>query len=525
MGKAKETQDMNAVEKIGILETGINITEKLAEIRSINEYDPNNKRGLTTRAKETKAAIEEMVEELVDGFADEENLEGLFSSMGKLGKYSRTNQVLIRAQRPDTLGIAGASYWKSKGYVPNGNPIMIQQHYLYVLNGSPAVRKALDENPLMRVWKWFEKASGGGSLGNYLFNKCSVATNFESLKKLADDMKRYAEKYAGTASPAPNMVADANEFYVRSRVKPVVRGISVKQPQDKMKAQLSAENAATFCLPPFKAPKTLVQAMSVIYAEKMGPNAKNRSDAKKEEMRASFIAEYEKWRKNFSGRVASEYIRIAEEATEARKKGEKAENPGQWPVVSYPSMAPVYAFEDVVPGPNARPIKAFTCTVKCDEELYDAVRDVFRKEIPLEEIAHKVPENLRGIRRDGILPVYMEDFPENRILSIVREWASRKCASMTDPDAKKLFRELYAHAMMSSMGMKNPAVALVASKDIPKEHIKEGIRFAYSGVVEMLKRMDRALAPLVAQKTMEIGEMVILQAKKDAADDNFEMYL
>ena len=45
------------------------------------------------------------------------------------------------------------------------------------------------------------------------------------------------------------------------------------------------------------------------------------------------------------------------------------------------------------------------------------------------------------------------------------------------------------------------------------------------GVVEMLKRMDRALAPLVAQKTMEIGEMVILQAKEDPADDNFEMYL
>ena len=94
-----------------------------------------------------------MSEDMIRRFTeDPSELMSHFRSIGRfVGKYSKTNQMLIENQRPGTLGVAARGTWERHGYEISGPSVRIVQSGTFLKSGDPAVRKWLDENPLKKV--------------------------------------------------------------------------------------------------------------------------------------------------------------------------------------------------------------------------------------------------------------------------------------------------------------------------------------------------------------------------------------
>ena len=146
----------------GILNANESLNEKLKKINELGRFNEHERKSLRDRAQEKRDAIKELSAQMAD-----ETLERLkegdtgsfaahFRSIGRfLGKYSRTNQRLIEAQRPFTLGVASKGAWERRGYAITGKPVSISQSSTFLKHGNPAVERWLMENPLREVYIWY----------------------------------------------------------------------------------------------------------------------------------------------------------------------------------------------------------------------------------------------------------------------------------------------------------------------------------------------------------------------------------
>src|SRR5690606_28855356 len=136
-----------------------------------------------------------------------------------------------------------------------------------------------------------------------------------------------------------------------------------------------------------------------------------------------FIQRYNTWHTHMHTRLKEAWINSCNEWKRRKDAGEelrKEDAPGGYPVLISPSFTSVYAYEDVTPGEKAQAFYATGTPVKCDEELYKAVRDAFRTYFPISEIQGEIPKSLQRTEKD--FSVSLMDSPEDRVVDIAREW-------------------------------------------------------------------------------------------------------
>jgi hypothetical protein len=163
MTAQQNSKNQQAHKDINTSQARQSITKTIERIQNIAQYDPNNKKNPRAVAKERKEAIDNFVKEeterVYNRLAKGDGLEAHFRSIGRLlTHYNKKNQVFIKAQRPDTAGVASRGTWERHGYtIPNGTrPITVTQSYKYVLNNSRHVNDWLKENPLLDIVKWYQ---------------------------------------------------------------------------------------------------------------------------------------------------------------------------------------------------------------------------------------------------------------------------------------------------------------------------------------------------------------------------------
>jgi hypothetical protein len=545
MTAQQNSKNQQAHKDINTSQARQSITKTIERIQNIAQYDPNNKKNPRAVAKERKEAIDNFVKEeterVYNRLAKGDGLEAHFRSIGRLlTHYNKKNQVFIKAQRPDTAGVASRGTWERHGYtIPNGTrPITVTQSYKYVLNNSRHVNDWLKENPLLDIVKWYQskiKTTKQPQLFiDYILKNGDIKKQkrLEALErgekikksgfeKLATDIRTYIKKYTGTDTPDKNLENEAKEFYLRRYLTPVVRGISIIKPEEKLARQKDAEQKPWFLLPPWKPSKTFLDLCAQIYAFFIVPQpegSKAMIDEQRDRSQREFIQRYNTWHTHMHTRLKEAWINSCNEWKRRKDAGEelrKEDAPGGYPVLISPSFTSVYAYEDVTPGEKAKAFYATGTPVKCDEELYKAVRDAFRTYFPISEIQGEVPKVLQKTEKS--FSVSLMDSPEDRIVGIAREWARQQCEAI--PKGKETFRELLALSVLSGMGLDNPHIASVAAHiengSLGEEDIRIGLQTSSTLLPKVLGHIQRRIGKVIDNKMEEyMNEQLIKEAEK-----------
>lgn len=497
------------------------LTEKLKKISDLGESGEKNKKNFRQKAKEKREAIKELANEMSEDMIrrfteDPSELMSHFRSIGRfVGKYSKTNQMLIENQRPGTLGVAARGTWERHGYEISGPSVRIAQSGTFLKSGDPAVRKWLDENPLKKVVEWYShtaQSKAGMCFAEYILDRLKTSENPE-FKRLTGEIESYVKKFCRSETPTPEQRKMALEFYTRNKVDLVVNGTSkMGSPEEIVEKQARGEKDGWHMRPPFSASKSLVAFCSVIYGKKIGADAVRRTPHEEERMRKSFASAYKNWSnerymKTFISDTYSELREKQEKNKEAGIQTPPSERVGFYPIVSSPYFADVYAFEDVQPGPKAKVIPLAAIAdggVTCDTELYEAVKSVFNLEFSIEEVQGVLPDNMKNVSKNGIA-VSAGDDPGKKTLEIVRAWSEREVRNTWQGQGQNsgVFKELYALAIMTSLGMNNPYADMLAIKNIPEAELRHGIELAYSNVSDILKRLRKNIGTVIDKKIEE----------------------
>lgn len=507
--------------KISIFDAKDTIIDKLRKVGELGVSSEDNKKSLHQRAKDRKAAIKELSENVTEELYERltsspEDLPSHFRSIGRLlGKYNKTNQLLIQAQRPETLGVASKSTWEDLGYtVPDdADPIQIEARYTYLKKGDPGVEKWINENPLKEIAEWYENtnlAKQGIPFAEYILERLKTADK-KAYGRLGESIEKHVAKFSHTETPSPELRRKALDVYMKNRLGLVVRGSSqMESPEEILLKQKEGEERKWFMLPPFLAAQSLLKFCAVIYSKRLGPDAMKRTPYEEEKARREFISRYTQWRndRNMKTAIIEHYKELQAKETKDRQNGIKtpdSQKTGMWPVVVFPTLQAAYAYEDVTPGKKARAL-AYSGKVECDEELYNAVRDVFRVEFPVEEVPGVLPSSIKATRNEGVFHVSMSEKPDARVIEIAREWARRECASLGANGP--VFKELFALSVLTSIGMDNPHVDILAMKGLPKEEIKAGVEQSYRETTRLLKRLQKKVGKIAETKVQSMQEEI-----------------
>ena len=494
----------------GILDANESLTERLRKINELGRFNENERKSLRERAQEKRDAIKELSEQMA-----EETLERLssgdgasfaahFRSIGRLlGKYSKTNQQLIEAQRPNTLGVASKGAWERRGYVVSGEPVEISQSSTFLKHGDAAVERWLIENPLREVYAWYRGTKPfkeGKSFAEFALSVAKTSDTPEG-KRLAGEIESHIKRFSKTDNPTPEDRRLALDFYTGSKVGLVVSGTTHTESAEETAAkQRAAEDAHWFMRPPFGASRSLVAFCATIYAERCGQNPASRTTEDKEQMKASFTKRYKKWaNENYMrDHIADSYRRLLAAQAENKKNGvetPESDRVSFFPIVSFPYMGHVFAYEDVTPGEKAK-APPITVKIECDEELYGAVKTLFSGEFEIQETEETLGAGEKDYHKG--VRVSLSDSPGVRVLDIVRSWSGKKTSGMGQ-DAH-VFREMTALAIMSSIGLDNPYAESLAIREFNREELSKGLEFAYSNISDLLVKLRRNIGPLVEEK-------------------------
>ncbi len=531
MAKTKKTPETAERENVSIFDAKDKLVDKLHKIGELGKSSEENRKSMRQRSQEQKEAINQLSEEIAEELferlsSDTSGLAAHFRSMGRfLGKYNKTNQLLIQAQRPETLGVASRSTWERYGYEPSGIPLKITQNITFVKGNDPAVLRWANENPLKEVLAWYERttpAKEGKSFAEYVLDRLSSSTN-ETYKGLVAQIENFVVNYCQTETPSDEQRKMALGYYMKTKTAPVVRGISLMSGiEEVLEKQERGETDGWFMRPPYRASKALVAFCSFIYGKKLGGGAVKRTPDDEERARKSFISRYNKWSNEsyMKSQINQNYSELRDAQSENRKNG--IETPpsmkvGGYPVLNSPRLADAYAYEDVTPGEKARVPSMLVHSIKCDEELYEAVKGVFRMEFPVEEVPGILPDAVRSTKKEGAVYVSMSDGPEKRVLDIVREWSTRKAAELGS--GSKVFSELFALSVMTSIGMDNPHVDEIAMKGLGKDELRDGIEKSYSAISGILKRLQKHVGAIVEKKAGEFMQKVISERASKIAEE------